>query len=340
MLAAGDEVAGCFVDALVGSGSSADVYRVHRVDAQSPDPSAPNPSAPNPSAPDPTGPDPTPPGPIALKILHADAAAPERTRERFAREFDIASKLHHRNIVEVYDRGELTVFTSQQADATPGTRSRAVHTLWMTMQYIDGTAATSLIPDRRTEPDVAQVIRTGLDIADALDYAHANDVIHRDVKPANIMVTGPPTGSAYLTDFGIAQLLDDARPLARNGRVLGSIAYASPELLQAQQLTQKTDLYAFACTLCELLTGAPPFTGPTPFAITYAHIHSAPPRLSRRRPWLPTSLDAVFAKALAKKPADRYDSCTQFMEIVDRTLRDVPVPEPDRRRRLRWPGGH
>lgn len=317
MFAAGDEVAGHVVDACVGSGSSADVYRVHRVGATD-----------------------DPPVPVALKILHADAGTPDRTRERFDREFDIASRLHHPRIVEVYDRGELTLVSAQDADQPSGSgvRTRSVHTLWMTMQYIHGTAATALIPDRRTEADVPQVIRIGLDIADALDYAHRRDVIHRDVKPANIMVNaddGEVRG--YLTDFGIAQLLDDARPLARNGRVLGSIAYASPELLQAQQLTAKTDLYAFACTLCELLTGHPPFGGPTAFAITYAHINTPPPRLSRRRPWLPTSLDAVFAKALAKNPDDRYETCTQFVDIVDRTLRDVPVPEPERRRRLRWP---
>ena len=154
------------------------------------------------------------------------------------------------------------------------------------------------------------------------------------MKPANIILA-QDWQRAYLTDFGIAQLVDDAKPLAHNGRIRGSIAYASPELLQAQQLSPATDLYGLACTMCEWLTGYPPYPRANPFAITYAHIRGPVPLLTTCRPWLPSALNAVFAKSLAKNPADRYSSCAEFVTIVARALRDISVPQNAFERR-RW----
>lgn len=288
---AGDVISGFIVEAHLGGGGAAQVYRVHRIGESEQ---------------------------LALKVLRNDAVNPVRARQRFDREFTIASTLHHPNIVATYAHGE--------AESPAGA-------LWMAMQYIDGPPSSVLIPVADGEPDIDAVVAVARQTATALDYAHSMDVIHRDVKPANILLS-TDCRRAYLTDFGIAQLIDDVKPLADNGRVRGSIAYAAPELLQGQHLTPATDLYALACSIFEWLTGLPPFPRSTAFAITYAHLHAAVPPLTRRRPWLPGSLDAVFAKALAKSAPARYDTCAEFVDIVTRTLRDVPVPEGRSRRRV------
>jgi serine/threonine protein kinase len=300
VFAAGDIVAGYTIDAYIGGGSTADVYRARRGEDDRP---------------------------VALKVLHTDATNHDRARSRFLREFTIASLLRHPHIVAMYDQGEI--------DAHPAVRptslQSAVHpsaptTLWMTMQFVDGSQSSVLIPRGHVPPDIAAIVRVSEQIAAALDYAHSQDVLHRDVKPANILLASDGR-HAYLTDFGIAQLVDDAKPLAHNGRVQGSIAYASPELLQAQQLSSATDLYALACTMFEWLTGQPPFPRANPFAITYAHLRAPIPALTSRRPWLPASLNMVFAKSLAKDPAARYPSCEEFVSIVGHTLRDISVPQ-------------
>jgi len=301
MFAPGDTVAGYVIETYLGGGGAADVYRAHR----SADEAV-----------------------VALKILHTDATNHDRARERFTTEFAIAAMLRHPHIVAMFEQGEI--------DAHPVSRTTALHAvehppapamLWMTMQFVDGPQSTVLVPQTGGQPDLPTIVRIAGQIADALDYAHSQDVLHRDVKPANILLTADHQ-NAYLTDFGIAQLVDDAKPLARNGRVAGSINYASPELLQGQQLSPATDLYGLACTMFEWLSGKPPYPRANPFATTYAHIRGAIPRLSDRRAWLPSGLNAVFAKALAKDPARRYDSCAEFVDIVGRTLHDVPIPEP------------
>ncbi|PKZ64221.1 serine/threonine protein kinase [Gordonia terrae] len=312
MFEVGENVAGFTIDDFLGGGASADVFRVRDLQDRCE-------------------------GPIALKVLHPNASDHARVRERFEREFGIASLLDHPHIVRMLAHGEIA---SPRGSLGP----RHLPSMWLTMQYIGGPAATALVPERGDEPDMGTILRVATQIAGALDYAHAQDILHRDVKPANILLSrnpdprsgdGAPRSAdppdAYLSDFGIAQFLDDTRPLARNGRVQGSIGYASPELLQAQKLTPATDFYAFACTLVELITGTPPYPRNTAFAITYAHLNDDPPKLTRRRPWLPSATNSIFAKALAKNPEDRYPSCTALVEILTRLMRDVPVPEPARR---------
>lgn len=294
MFEIGAVVAGYVIEGHLGSGSSADVYRARR---------------------------PAESVPVALKVFH-NQDANDRVAERLNREFGIASRLRHPHIVAMYEHGELGA-----GDGTQPTR------LWLSMQYVDGPESTVLIPGPGQEPELDAIVRVSTQIASALDYAHQMDVLHRDVKPANILLSADQR-SAFLTDFGIAQLLDDAKPLARNGRVRGSIAYAAPELLTAQQLWPQTDVYALACTMCEWLTGLPPYPRNTTFAITHAHLCDDPPKLTSRRPWLPTALNSVFAKALAKEPSARYGSCAEFVDIVAKMVRDVAAPPRPRRR---WP---
>ncbi|MDX1871302.1 serine/threonine-protein kinase [Mycolicibacterium sp. 120266] len=284
MFEAGDIISGFVVEAHLGGGGAADVYRVHRTGAAQV---------------------------FALKVIHTDATNRDLARERLTREFAIASTLHHPHIVATYEHGETSSVPPQ---------------LWMVMQYVDGPSASVLVPAAGRDADVEAVVTVAGQVAGALDYAHAMDVIHRDVKPANILLSADRRKS-YLTDFGIAQLADDVRTLASNGRVQGSIAYAAPELLQGQQLSAATDLYALACSMFEWLTGAPPFPRGTAFAITYAHLRDPVPAITARRAWLPGSLNAVFAKALAKDPAARYESCAHFVDIVARTLRGIPLPQ-------------
>ena len=293
----GSVVSGHVIDAHLGGGASADVYRVHPVGLSTQ---------------------------LAMKVLRTEVASHAKARERFAREFDIASLLHHPHIVAMHAKGEIPA----EPPACP--------TLWMTTQYVDGPDSSVLIPGLSVQPDVAVILLVAKQMAAALDYAHSVEVLHRDVKPANILLSADHR-FGYLTDFGIAQLIDDVKPLASNGRVLGSIAYAAPELLQGQQLAPATDLYALACTMFEWLTGSPPFPRGTAFAITYAHLRDPVPPVTWRLGWLPGSLDAVFAKALAKNAAARYGTCAEFVDIIARTLRDVPVPEGHPRRRMLRP---
>ena len=304
-LVPGHQVAGYVIERRLGGGSSADVYLARRPEGE-------------------VGTD--LPARVALKVLHEDEVGHPRVRDRFEREFGIAHHLHHERIVAMYARGEVPA----SGDDLP--------VLWIAMQYAAGPSSTALIPGERAQPNIPAIVRITTQTAAALDYAHAKEVIHRDVKPANILLTDPEldAADALLGDFGIAQFLDDARPLARNGRVKGSIAYASPELLQAQHLSPATDQYALACSVMEWLTGLPPYPRSTAFAITYSHLRDPIPKVTRRRDWLPSALNSVFEKALAKGPAERYATCSEFTDIVARALRDVTPPEREVRRRSRF----
>jgi serine/threonine-protein kinase len=299
-LVPGDQFDGYTVRAHLGSGGSSEVYKVFNSVADRLE---------------------------ALKILDADAANPVAARERFNREFEIAKSLDHPNIVQMYRNGEFGT------GALGPDQSRS--TLWMTMQYVEGTSAQTLIPAAHDEPHLSVIRGVLAQIAGALDYAHSMDVLHRDVKPSNVLIGHSSTLEALLADFGIARFLDDARPVAQNGRVLGSLPYAAPEMLQGQQLSPATDEYSFACTVVELLTGRPPYPLATAFAIVHAHIAATPPSVSSRRSWIPPAIDAILSRALAKDPAQRYESCSELADLMGNVLAEVSIPVT-RPRRGRW----
>ncbi|WP_234390670.1 bifunctional serine/threonine-protein kinase/ABC transporter substrate-binding protein [Nocardia suismassiliense] len=239
---------------------------------------------------------------IALKLLSTELHTNDEMRARFEREAELVARLDHPNIVAVYDRG-----------VDDGIR-------WISMQYVDGIDAGALDP-RSVDPQRAVDIIA--ETAKALDYAHAVGVLHRDVKPANILLAHPTAGQderVLLTDFGIARLRDDAHQLTRTGMFAATLAYASPEQLSATPVDHRSDQYALACTLFWLLSGTAPFTADNPAAIIAGHLHQPPPPIHTRNPNLPPAMDAVLTKALAKHPADRFDSCSELATAARRAL--------------------
>ncbi|WP_067821820.1 serine/threonine-protein kinase [Nocardia inohanensis] len=212
---------------------------------------------------------------------------------RFRREAELVALLDHPNIVPVFDRGS--------ESGLP----------WLAMGFVDGIDAAELI--RRwpegVPPDQATHVVT--EAARGLDEAHRAGVLHRDVKPANILLEPRPgrADRVYVTDFGIARPVADTARLTAAGTVVATLAYAAPELLTGQAIDQRADVYALGCTLFELLTGTKPFPHATPAALVRAHLSDPPPRPSALRPALPPALDEVVRCALAKDPEERYASC-------------------------------
>ncbi|MDI9903831.1 serine/threonine-protein kinase [Rhodococcus sp. IEGM 1409] len=246
-----------------------------------------------------------------LKLLNEECSADPRLRARFVAEAELASGLDHPNIVSVKAFGD------------EGGQ------LWMAMQYVEGYSAARLVARGQIPLDPFRAARIVDSVARGLDYAHSRGIVHRDVKPANILISTQATVDGHeqvmLSDWGIARLVDDSAPVARSGSVLASIQYAPPELLRAEPLTTRVDVYGLGCTVVELLTGATPFPLSNPLAIADAQLHTPPPSVSERRRELPAALDAVVATALAKDPADRYSRCVALADAVMSALAEWPT---------------
>ncbi len=236
----------------------------------------------------------------ALKILSLESTADEEFRARFIREADVVATLWHPHIVGVLDRGE--------------DNGR----LWISMDYVDGTDAGRLVrehyPTGMPEPDVCEIVTA---VADALDFAHERRLLHRDVKPENIMVTATDghRRRVLLTDFGIARRVDDVSNLTEENIALGTISYVAPEQLLGKALDGRADQYALAATTFFLLTGEPPFVDPNRAVLLSHHLGTPPPRISDRRPEL-AHLDGVLRRALGKNPNQRYPSCLDFARAL------------------------
>jgi serine/threonine protein kinase, bacterial len=238
----------------------------------------------------------------ALKILSEAVTADGDFRGRFQREADLAAALWHPNIVAVHDRGE---FDGR---------------LWIAMDYVDGTDAAQLVKDRYPAgmpiQDVCAVVTA---IAAALDYAHGQGLLHRDVKPANILIADPRDGKRriLLADFGIARPLGDVSGLTATNFIMGTVTYAAPEQLMGGDIDQRADQYALAATTFHLLTGVPPYEHANAVAVISRHLTAPLPTLSDRRPDL-TDLDEVLSQGLAKDPADRFERCGDFAAALAR----------------------
>ncbi|MGS2806332.1 protein kinase domain-containing protein [Nocardia sp. MW-W600-9] len=233
---------------------------------------------------------------VALKLLNRELSSDPEVRGRFEREADVSAHLDHPGIVSVLDRG-----------VEDGL-------MWISMQYVDGTDASVF---RGAPVDPARAIDIVAQTAEALDYAHERGVLHRDVKPANILLAAARTGDrVLLTDFGIARLRGDARQLTRTGAFLATLAYASPEQLSGASVDHRSDQYSLGCTLFTLLTGESPFPADNPGAVVAAHLSKPVPRASATVSTLPPGIDAVIARALAKDPAERFGSCAEFAQAA------------------------
>ncbi|ULE35838.1 serine/threonine-protein kinase [Mycobacterium sp. IDR2000157661] len=237
----------------------------------------------------------------ALKILSLDATGDEEFRARFNREAELAATLWHPHIVGVHDRGE---FDGR---------------LWISMDYVEGTDAGQLVEQRyrsgMPHEEVAEIVTA---VAEALDFAHERRLLHRDVKPANILVTEPSGGGrrrVLLTDFGIAREADDISGLTEANMAIGTVTYAAPEQLTSRSIDGRVDQYALAATAYHLLTGAPLFNHSNRAVVVGCHLNEPPPKLSDRRPDL-ADLDGVLDKALAKDPNDRYPRCMDLARAL------------------------
>jgi len=231
----------------------------------------------------------------AIKIIAPDLAESEGFRERFTREARIAAVLQHPNIVTVYDAGEVDGI------------------LYLAMQYIEGQDLAGVLrKDGRLRPYRAiDVIRQ---VASALDAAHAQGLIHRDVKPANVLIEGR---TAFLTDFGLTKRTDGTHTeLTRAGDVVGTIHYVAPEQIEGGQVSARSDVYSLGCLLYHCLTGQVPYSRDTDVAVIYAHLSEPPPKLTALRPELAAGLDGVIAKALDKSPDRRFPTCSDLVNAA------------------------
>jgi len=229
----------------------------------------------------------------ALKIIAPDLAQNTDFRERFLREARIAATLTHPSVVTVYDAGEVDGL------------------LYIAMQYVPGPDLSNILrEERRLGP--YRVLDIGRQVAAALDAAHHHGLIHRDVKPANVLIDGR---YAYLTDFGLTKDRgsQSSVSLTRAGEVVGTTHYLAPEQVEGKEVDGRADVYALGCLIFHCLSGEVPFSRDNDMAVLYAHLHDDPPKLSERRKGLPPGLDAVIEKALDKSPDRRFATCEELI---------------------------
>jgi serine/threonine protein kinase len=238
---------------------------------------------------------------VALKILAPEFANDTSFRQRFIREMRAAAAVDHPNIVPVFDAGE--------ADGA----------LFIAMRYVSGQDLRTLLDHEGTLPP-ARVAHLISQAAAALDEAHSRGLVHRDVKPGNMLI-GTMTGSGqpdhlYLSDFGLSKQRTSAASLTLTGQFLGTLDYMAPEQVEGHDVDGRADLYALACTAFEMLTGQPPFRRDQNFAVLWAQLSAPAPSLTALRPDLPPAVDQVVATALSESPGDRYQTCTAFAKAL------------------------
>jgi YVTN family beta-propeller protein len=235
---------------------------------------------------------------VALKILLPRLADDDAFRERLLRESRLAASLDHPNVVPVYDAGE--------ADAH----------FFLAMRYVEGTDLRALLRREGALP-AARALEIAAQVAGALDAAHERGLVHRDVKPSNVLID--ERGHCYLADFGLTQLVA-SQGQALDQSLLGTLDYVAPEQIRGSDVDRRADVYSLGCLLFECLTGEVPFARPSEVATLYAHLEDEPPRPSEHNPALPEAIDAVIATAIAKDPDNRYASCGDLIEAASDAL--------------------
>ncbi|MFE0045171.1 serine/threonine-protein kinase [Streptomyces albireticuli] len=241
---------------------------------------------------------------VALKLLAPELARNDTFRKRFGHESQVAAAIDHPHIVPVFEAGE--------ADGV----------LYIAMRYVAGQDLRALL-DRSGPLSLAVACRIAVQVASALDAAHAHDLVHRDVKPGNILVAEGTDADhpehVYLTDFGLTKKSLSLTGYTRVGQFVGTLDYVAPEQISGKPVDGRCDVYSLACVVYEMLSGAPPFRRDDDMALLWAHQYDPPPRASDNIPGLPAAADEVLATALAKSPDDRYDSCLRFVTALRRT---------------------
>ncbi|GAB2565406.1 serine/threonine-protein kinase [Nocardia heshunensis] len=246
----------------------------------------------------------------ALKVLSVDLTNNEEFRGRFEREANVVAGMDHPNIVAVHNRGEEN------------------GQLWIAMQYVEGTDASAELKRDPTAIPPLRALSIVTQIGRGLDYAHRRGLLHRDVKPANFLLSSAAGEDerALLADFGVAKSTEDTTELTQTGSFVATIAYAPPEQLAGEPLDHRADIYSLGCSFFKLLTGRNPYPATQPALVMMGHLHEPPPRATDVNPHLPAALDQVFARVMAKNPAERYNSCREFAEAAAAAL--VPGYNP------------
>ena len=241
---------------------------------------------------------------VAIKVLRADLARDPTFYLRFRREAQNAAALNHPAIVAVYDTGE----AETEAGPLP----------YIVMEYVDGDTLRDIV---RSEGPMAprRAMEVISDVCAALDFSHRNGIVHRDVKPANVMINR--AGAVKVMDFGIARAISDASsPMTQTAAVIGTAQYLSPEQARGEQVDARSDVYSLGCVLFEILTGEPPFKGDSPVAVAYQHVREDPQTPSAVNPDIPRELDSVILKAMSKNPANRYQTAADMRSDLVRVL--------------------
>ncbi|MFI1715285.1 serine/threonine-protein kinase [Streptomyces sp. NPDC053513] len=247
---------------------------------------------------------------VALKLLAPELARNDTFRKRFAHESRVAASIDHPHIVPVFEAGE-----------TEGV-------LYIAMRYVAGQDLVALL-DREGPLPPVKAGRIAVQVASALDAAHAHDLVHRDVKPGNILVAEGTDGDhpehVYLTDFGLTKKSLSLTGFTTVGEFVGTLDYVAPEQISGKPVDGRCDVYSLACVVFETLVGAPPFRRDNDWAVLWAQQYDPPPPLSEVRAGLPAAADAVFARALAKTPEERYGTCLEFVAELRAALTDAPA---------------
>ncbi|MDQ6849513.1 MAG: Stk1 family PASTA domain-containing Ser/Thr kinase [Actinomycetota bacterium] len=247
---------------------------------------------------------------VAIKVLRPDLARDPSFLNRFRREAQAAAGLNHPSIVSVYDTGEDSTVDGAIAP-------------YIVMEHVEGRTLRDILKAEGRLP-VRRAMEIAADVCGALDFSHKNGLIHRDVKPANVMIT--EAGAVKVMDFGIARAIaDNSATVTQTANVIGTAQYLSPEQARGESVDARSDVYSTGCLLYELVTGVPPFQGDSPVAVAYQHVRENASTPSSRVPELPRALDSIVMKALAKNQLNRYQSAGEMRTDLQRALADQPV---------------
>lgn len=277
---------------------------------------------------------------VAIKLIAPELSGDPAFRERFLGEAELAAALEHPNVIPIHDAGEVAEPSGAHRgeDRTAVTARSELHDsdrtpaqLFLVMRLVEGSDLKSLLArDGPLAP--ARSAAVCAQLAGALDAAHARGLVHRDVKPSNVLLDRDE--HVYLADFGLTRELAEQGALAGDGRSIGTPAYVAPEQIRGDVAAAAADQYALGCVLFECLTGAPPFPRDRELAVLFAHLQDEPPRASERNPALPQAVDAVVGRALAKEPAERYPTCADLVRNARSALGLLPAARRISRRAL------